>query len=448
MKIENVTCYSFHLKGDESLAHLRLIGPIRQAGLRIIDGIVDDQIQVDCISEGDIVIIQRDFPKRYNDYRKIIQIAHKEGKPVVFDLDDLLFFLPENHPGRQMQYYATTLLPMYQAMTEADLITVSTPKLGEVIGEYHDNVAVLPNYFDDTIWQLKPPVQKKVENEILTIGYMGGFPHKPDLEYIAPVLRDLLERYPDRVRLHFWGLEPPEEIRSFSQVTYTLSYNYSYRDFATYFQAQSADIFLAPLVSNLFNRCKSPIKFFEYSALGVPGVFSRLETYGEVVTDGKNGLLASTLDEWSECIIQMIEHDELRYKLASNAQATIRAGWLLSQNGYRWEETYRKRAVVSLHAAQESQEGIVQSINTQLTEMFTKKENEIQGLTKQIVEKEEVVQALTALADDRERNLIEVTEEKDRIAVEIAQYAASTSWRITRPLRRMMGKIKRIKKPL
>jgi hypothetical protein len=122
MKIENITCYSFHLKGDESLAHLRLIGPIRQAGLRIIDGILDDQIQVDCISKGDIVVIQRDFPKRYNDYRKIIQIAHKKGKPVVFDLDDLLFFLPENHPGRQMQYYATYLLPMYQAMTEANFI--------------------------------------------------------------------------------------------------------------------------------------------------------------------------------------------------------------------------------------------------------------------------------------------------------------------------------------
>ena len=43
-----------------------------------------------------------------------------------------------------------------------------------------------------------------------------------------------------------------------------------YKDFATFFQTQSADIFIAPLVDNIFNQCKSPIKFFEYSALGVP----------------------------------------------------------------------------------------------------------------------------------------------------------------------------------
>jgi processive 1,2-diacylglycerol beta-glucosyltransferase len=445
MKIEKATCYSFHLNREESLAHLRLIGPLRQAGISIINGIKDDQVLVGRVSEGDIVIIQRDFPKRFDDYKKIIETAHKEGKPVVFDLDDLLFILPEDHPGRQMQYYATSLLPMFQAMTEADLITVSTPKLRDVVGKYHDNVVVLPNYFDDTLWQLKPPVQKKLENEVLTIGYMGGFPHKPDVEYLAPVFQELIERYPHRIRFHFWGLEPPEEIRSFSQVTSTLSYCYSYRDFATFFQTQSADILLAPLVDNLFNRCKSPVKFFEYSALGAPGVYSRLETYGEVVTHGKNGLLASSLEEWSESIIQLVENDELRFELASNAQATIRAGWLLSQNGFRWQETYRNLTEVSLHTAHESQGDIVQSINTQLSEMFTRKETEIQSLTMQVAERESKVQTLTKLVADREHTIQGVTEEKNRAEVEATHYAMSKSWRITRPLRKIMGKIRRVR---
>ena len=470
MKIKRATCYSFHLKGEESLAYLRLIGPFRQAGISIINGIVDGQILFDCISEGEIVIIQREIPVKFNDYKKIMEIAHREGKPVVFDLDDLLFFLPEDHPGRQTQYYATSLLPMYQAMTEADLVTVSTPKLGQVLGGYHDNIAVLPNYFDDTLWHLRPPVRKKLENGLLTIGYMGGYSHKPDLEYLAPVFLDLLERYPDRIRWQFWGIEAPEEIRSYSQVTSTLSYSYSYREFATYFQTQSADIFLAPLVDNLFNRCKSPVKFFEYSALGVPGVYSRLETYEGVVTHGKNGLLALSLDEWSESIIELIENEELRFELASNAQATIRASWLLSQNGYRWQETYRDYAGASLHAGRESQVDIIESIHTQLNGAYTKKETEIEGLTQQLADREreiqekaqqladgerEIQEKAQQLADsereiqelatqvaDQECTIQEITDEKKRAEAEAAQYAASTSWRITRPLRKIMNKIR------
>jgi glycosyltransferase involved in cell wall biosynthesis len=425
MSIKNATCYSIHLNGEESLAYLRLIGPLREAGISIIRGIKDEQVIVDRVSEGDIVVILREFPRRFGDFKRIIETAHKTGKPVIFDLDDLLFFLPENHPDRQAQNFVSSLLPMFQAMTESDLITVSTPKLKNVLGKYHDNVIVLPNYFDDDIWHLKPPVLKKSGNEVISIGYMGGYSHKPDLEYIAPVLRNLIERYPQRLHFHFWGIEPPEEIRSLPQVTTTRSYNYSYIDFANFFQTQSADIFIAPLMDNLFNRCKSQIKFFEYSALGAPGVFSDLETYQEVITHGKNGLLASSLDDWSECIMQLIEDEDLRFQLATKAQATIRADWLLSQNGFRWQETYRDIANPSLRAARESKEDIVESINYQLAEMFKKKETEIQELSSRI-------QTLMVQAADREHLIQEITYEKAQVEAEAVQYALSTSWRITR----------------
>jgi glycosyltransferase involved in cell wall biosynthesis len=436
MNIKNATCYSFHLNGEESLAYLRLIGPLRKAGIGIVKGIRDEQVIVDRVSEGDIVVILREFPRRFGDFKRIIETAHKTGKPVVFDLDDLLFFLPENHPDRQAQNFVSSLLPMFQAMTESDIITVSTPRLKNVLGRYHDNVIVLPNYFDDDIWHLKPPVPKKSGNEMISIGYMGGYSHKPDLEYIAPVLRNLIERYSQRLHFHFWGIEPPEEIRSLPQVTTTLSYHYSYIDFANYFQTQSADIFLSPLVDNLFNRCKSPIKFFEYSALGAPGVFSDLETYQEVITHGKNGLLASSLDEWSDCIIQLIEDEELRFRLATNAQATIQAGWLLSQNSFRWQETYRDIAKPSFRTARDSKEDIVESINYQLVEMFTKKEAEIKDLSRK-------VQALNGQVAERERLIDEITYEKAQAEAEAVQYALSTSWRITRPLRKIMNKIRK-----
>ena len=428
MKIGKAVCYSFHSEKAESLAQLRLIGPLQQAGIGIINGIEGDRVFVDRVSEADIVIIQRDFPRKFADYRKIVEKSREERKPVVFDLDDLLFCLPKDHPGRQAQYYAKSLVPMFEALVEADLVTVSTPKLGEVLGKYNDNVAVLPNYFDDNLWQFRTPGQNQSTPGRITIGYMGGFPHKPDLECIAPVMRELIERYPDRIRFQFWGIEPPEEVRAYAQVAYTLAYSDSYKDFAAYFQAQSADIFIAPLADNLFNRCKSPVKFFEYGALGAPGVYSNLETYSGVVEHGRNGLLASSPDEWRECIIQLIEEEEMRYEMARNAQATIRADWLLSQNAYRWGDAYRGVAGVKYHKPDESEVDLVGSIHTQILEVFTRKGEEIDGLTRQF--------------EEREHKMNDMNEEFIRLNIQASRYAMSKSWRLTRPFRKMVNRIK------
>ena len=77
---------------------------------------------------------------------------------------------------------------------------------------------------------------------------------------------------------------------------------WSYKEFATYFQSQDVDIFIAPLEDNLFNRCKSSVKFLEYSCLGVPGIYSNIDPYSIVIKNNFNGLLAYTNDEWKNSL--------------------------------------------------------------------------------------------------------------------------------------------------
>jgi processive 1,2-diacylglycerol beta-glucosyltransferase len=416
VKISNVVCYSFALSGEHSLAYLRLIGPLRLLGINIINGIENNQININRVSEGDIIIIQRDFPKRFDVYNEIIKIAHKEGKPVVFELDDLLFYLPESHPDRQNSEGGDSLLPMFQALMEADLVCVPTTKLRDFGVKYNNNVAVLPNYFDDSLWHFKPPALKTSENDTLIIGYMGGNSHKPDLEYITPVLQDIIKQYPQKICLHFFGAKPPDELTYLTQVKWIPANFYSYKEFSAFFQDQMVDIFIAPLIDNPFNKHKSPIKFFEYSALGVPGVFSNLETYSGVITHGHNGLLASSLNEWTDCLLQLIEDENLRFFIATNAQETIRSNWLLSKNAFRWEEILQNMFDVSLLTKEQNNHvmnnsyivNIVKSINLQLFETFNKKDAEVQSLTSQVVEREQSIQMLSAQIDEHERVLQEI----------------------------------------
>lgn len=235
MEVKDVVYYSLSLNGEDPMAHLRVIGPLRQAGINIINGMENGQPVNQRVSDGDIVIIQRDFPKRFNDYQKIVENAKREGKPLIFDLDDLLFFLPINHPDRQSQYYASSLLPMYQALKEANLVTVATPKLQRVLANYNDHVTVLPNYFDDNLWHLRQPALQ-AKSKILTIGFMGGNSHEPDLEFVVPILSELIKRYPNKICLKFWGIKPPEKMRFLPQVAWTPLHSYVYREFSEFFQ--------------------------------------------------------------------------------------------------------------------------------------------------------------------------------------------------------------------
>jgi glycosyltransferase involved in cell wall biosynthesis len=473
MEIKNAVCYSFPMGSQDAMAHLRLIAPLKQAGIQIINGIENGQPVAESVLDGNIVVIQRDFPQKFDDYQRVIKIARRERKPIVFDLDDLLLFLPEDHPDRLTQYYAPALLPMFQALMEADLVTVSTPKLQSVLANFNDHIAVLPNFFDDTLWQLRQPVLKS-KGEILTIGYMGGNPHRPDIEYIKPVVLDLINRYPHKVRFHFWGVQPPAEIFPLPQVEWTPPYSYLYKDFSAFFQTQSADIFISPLIDNLFNRCKSPLKFFEYTALGAPGIYSNLEAYTDVVSHGKNGLLAASLDEWTDCLIQLIENDELRLQLATVAQATIRDNWLLSQNAFHWGETFQSafeimnsnrkqdtpivstlRAInlqsietYNAFAAQVAEKdqslqalkGLMAEKNQSilaLTGQVAEKDQSLQALTGQMAEKNQSILALTGQVTEKDQSIQALSKQEALKEYELSEIYRSKAWRLAMRMRRI-----------
>ena len=204
----------------------------------------------------------------------------------------------------------------------------------------------------------------------LVIGYMGSESHEPDLEFISPILKRLLDEFPDKIQIHIYGTKPQEFLLSKSQVFWIPIKTFDYELFSKDFQKLDFDISIAPLIDNLFNRCKSSIKYLEYSTLGVAGVYSKIDPYKDVVTDGNDGLLAGTLDEWYTQLKLLINDDELRYKLAVNAQRTVNDNWLISKNAYLWEQVY-----LEAHKEKKSGPGrkfdpfdIVQSISDQVIE--------------------------------------------------------------------------------
>jgi len=328
-------CYSFSLKNiqdADAMGHLRIVAPYTEAGHQIIPGLQNNEVLLDPIETSDIIVIQRNFPVRYADYEQIVKIARKNNKPVIFEVDDLFFHLPENHPDRKNHTFTSSLLPMFQAVMDADLVTVTSPILKEALIELNPNIKVIPNYLDDNIWHLREPVFGEKKSDEIVIGYMGTKSHQADLLYMLPVLEELLSIYGNGIKFRFWGVKPPEGFLSYPQVEWLPFFSMEYKKFAEIFQTQNADIFISPLINNEFNKCKSPIKFFEYTSLGVPGVYSAVSPYLDVVDHGKTGFLAQSLEEWKNCLVELIENSTLRYELAKNSQRYVRDKWLISKN--------------------------------------------------------------------------------------------------------------------
>ena len=327
---------------DSALPVLRVRGPAEVIGVTVVRGNDGADVAAERVSQADLVIVQRDFPRFDGAWEAVTARAQAEDKPVIYELDDLLLDLP---PGHAMaRAYSDVLFSVLRAVVEADAVVASTPALAAYLEPFNPQIHVLPNCLDDRLWRLAAAARPADPAAPVVIGYMGGQTHLPDLLDITPSLLRVLERYGDRVSLRVWGGPPPEALLARPNVVWTELNLLNYAEFAGYFSAQACDVFVAPLCDNVFNRCKSSIKFLEYSALGVAGVYSRLEPYGMIIKPNSNGLLASGPDEWDQALGRLIESAELRRALAEGALATLRQDWLLSNRAPHWAQLYQQLA--------------------------------------------------------------------------------------------------------
>lgn len=317
--------------------YMRFVAPsgYLDSGITLIDGIQSGgEIHFD--EACDAVVIHRDFPRHTENYNLVIKWAHQHEKPVLYELDDLLFEVPDSHP--EYSYYAKSKDAILNAVRNSDGVICSTIDMAEYLRNYNKNVWVIPNYLVEGLWNF-PNIHQKTADPVV-LGYMGGATHAPDIEFIRPVLHKLLEKYRGHVKLRFWGIAP-EELAQHPDVEWSKQTFPDYAAFAQYFVKQRADIFLAPLLPGLFNACKSHIKYLEYSALGAPGVYSRISPYERIITPGYDGFLASSLDEWEKYLMILIENSALRAQMGKNAQQRILSHFLLKDHLLEWNMIYR-----------------------------------------------------------------------------------------------------------
>jgi glycosyltransferase involved in cell wall biosynthesis len=428
---KKVVCFSSDT-WSSALCEVRLRAPLEAAGFQVIQGNDYQKRLVETLIGVDYVVIQRDFPRYIDFFFNILEETKRHKIPLIYEIDDLLFNLPENHPLQQTGCYSNRLMPMLTAIYKADLVTASTEPLAVFLRSFNSNVQVLPNYLIDNYWNFSPVKEIKKQEDHIVIGYIGGHTHASDLTMIIKALMVIGQQFGHQVSLKFWGVEPPEELLSHFRVEWQPPVA-SYEEYALTFRNQDIDILIAPLENNSFTQSKSHLKFLEYSTLGVPGVYSKVTPYEEIVKHGKNGFLASSDQEWIECLQTLIAFPDMRQQIARKAQETVRKNQLLSDHANKWSKAYAKIGIESSG----SQIFIGDLLNVQdaiLQKIYSSQNAQSDRSQIQIEDKERLIQTLTAELEDKDRILQSVINSK--------------SWALTKPLRFVGRKIKKTRKIL
>ena len=100
------------------------------------------------------------------------------------------------------------------------------------------------------------------------------------------------------------------------------------------------DIGLAPLLPTEFNKCKSNIKWLEYSIAEIPGIYSPT-VYQHRNFEPKFGLIADTPDCWHGAIKHLIDYPERRRELIDHSYRLMKLKFDLEKHIGKWQESYQ-----------------------------------------------------------------------------------------------------------
>jgi len=248
--------------------------------------------------------------KKFVEYLKKVQQEH--GFKIIYEVDDVVF--KEDIPDYNKFKYAFDNDEIRQNCIDiinmCDEVTVTCPFMKELYQERtgQKNITVIPNFVPD-FWMGNLFNGKEVATQFEKnkkkprILYTGSGAHY-DVENKTggkddfTLVRDFVRATVDKYQWIFVGAFPPQlhDLVQTKKIEF-----YPWQNLLMYpkfIASLNAQMMVAPLEDNNFNKAKSDIKFIEACTLGIPCLCQDMETY----SSAPEALRFKTIEEFADKI--------------------------------------------------------------------------------------------------------------------------------------------------
>jgi glycosyltransferase involved in cell wall biosynthesis len=254
---------------------------------------------------------------------------------VKVEIDGKMVYLWEDGKSIDLKTNRERQDSMKRLNEACDMVTTTTPLLGEVYKQFNENVVAIPNCIDLQKWQkLNLYPHREVR-----LGWGGGISHYIDWVQVEKALPIIMEKYPD-LRLILQGSTFKGALKNIHPARVE-THGWVHIEAHPYKTATlGLDCAIIPLADTEFNRGKSNIKFVEYGALSIPSVISNLSPYKEAY-NGHNAIMVDNdTDAWVDALSVMVEDVSLRKQIGTQAYKTVVDNYDINTQYNQWLKAY------------------------------------------------------------------------------------------------------------
>ena len=319
---------------------------LEKLGHRVHYGTTAVNIDID---EYDIFIFNRFYE---GTMAKYVEFLKSIGKTVIYESDDNYEGIDESHAF--MKIKDTAILSSRELIVLADGITVSTPELKAEIHNYYPekDIYVVPNALE-----LDKYKKRKGGNKKLRIGFQGSNIHVQDLLLVIDAIAELQKEYGfefvifgiddtsfkdlNKFCVNYkdkkwqWMEDFPKLYERLEQMEYTHIKTVDFEKYRDKLSELNLDIGIAPLTDNRFNRSKSCLKFYEYSAVGTVTLASKVLPYTLEMDD--EDLVKNRHDKWVSKLRRLITDEAYRQERLYSQEAWVNENRDINKIVKQWE---------------------------------------------------------------------------------------------------------------
>jgi len=270
------------------------------------------------------------------DFEAIKRIVKMEPRiRVIFDFDDSLFHV--RLPGRIASYSH-----LNQILSMSDAVTAGSHYLKEFASKLNKNVILLPSPVDTELFD--PSVRRVSDSSTTTVGWLGAGV-RGQLHYLR-ILKDPLNALAKKYDL---------KLKIVSALSKAVRAEFSNQRFDVDFGLDhwvpieqtpalisDFDIGVMPMTDDPWSRGKCAMKLLEYMSMKLPTVSSAVGENRYVIDHRRDGFLATSPEEWADCIEKLIINDDLRKEIGENGYNKIKSTYSVPAVVNTLERTMRE----------------------------------------------------------------------------------------------------------